>query len=225
MRSAPKLSKKYLMSAEKWDVRTAGAVVHNGEYYLKCMFGGFLACGFTHAAITPLDVTKCNMQVNALKYPGLGAGIKTIIAEEGAGALWKGVTPTFLGYAAQGMFKFGLYEYFKDFYSNLAGKEDAETYKSLIWLAGAASAEFVADIALCPLEMTKVKIQTSVPGTFPTAFFPAISAMKSSGTNFPFGSLVPLWSRQIPYTMAKFAFFEKIVQLFCSIKRTAPNGQ
>ena len=29
-----------------------------------------------------------------------------------------------------------------------------------------------------------------------------------------FGSVVPLWSRQIPYTMAKFFFFEKIVQLF-----------
>lgn len=27
------------------------------------MFGGVLACGITHAGITPLDVTKCNMQV------------------------------------------------------------------------------------------------------------------------------------------------------------------
>ena len=27
------------------------------------MLGGALACGFTHAGITPLDVTKCNMQV------------------------------------------------------------------------------------------------------------------------------------------------------------------
>lgn len=27
------------------------------------MLGGILACGFTHAGITPLDVAKCNMQV------------------------------------------------------------------------------------------------------------------------------------------------------------------
>ena len=39
-------------------------------------------------------------------------------------------------------------------------------------------------------------------------------AANSAETRFPFGSLVPLWSRQIPYTMAKFYFFEKIVQLF-----------
>lgn len=29
------------------------------------MLGGVLACGFTHAGITPLDVTKCNMQVRS----------------------------------------------------------------------------------------------------------------------------------------------------------------
>jgi hypothetical protein len=28
------------------------------------MLGGALACGFTHAGITPLDVAKCNMQVS-----------------------------------------------------------------------------------------------------------------------------------------------------------------
>ena len=28
------------------------------------MLGGVLACGLTHAGITPLDVAKCNMQVS-----------------------------------------------------------------------------------------------------------------------------------------------------------------
>lgn len=37
---------------------------HNIAYYSKAMLGGALACGVTHAGITPLDVTKCNMQVN-----------------------------------------------------------------------------------------------------------------------------------------------------------------
>ena len=40
-----------------------GPVPHDISYYSKCMLGGALACGFTHAGITPLDVTKCNMQV------------------------------------------------------------------------------------------------------------------------------------------------------------------
>lgn len=123
------------------------------------------------------------------------------------------------------MFKYGLYEVFKDAYSNLAGEENASKYKPLIWLAGSASAEVFADIALCPLEMTKVKIQTSPAGTFPVPFGAALAEMSrlKAQTRYPFGSIVPLWSRQIPYTMAKFFFFEKIVQLFYTHVFTAPK--
>jgi len=209
----------------KWDSRFAGPVPHDSSYYAKCMLGGILACGITHAGITPLDVTKCNMQVDPTKYKALGSGLRTLIAEEGATGIWKGFGPTFVGYSLQGMFKYGLYEVFKDSYSNLAGEENATKYKPLVWLAASASAEVFADIALCPLEMTKVRIQTSKVGTFPTGFGPALAAMQANKVEFryPFGSLVPLWSRQIPYTMAKFYFFEKIVQLFYTNIFTAPK--
>lgn len=208
-----------------WDARHLGPVPHDSSYYTKCLFGGVLACGTTHAGITPLDVTKCNMQVNPGKFNGLVSGIKTIAAEEGSKGLWKGVGPTFIGYSLQGAFKYGLYEIFKDTYMNLAGEEASAKYKGAIWLAGSASAEFFADIALCPLEMTKVKIQTSPAGTFPIPTFTALAEMNKlkADTRFPFGSLVPLWSRQIPYTMAKFFFFEYIVQLFYSHVFTAPK--
>jgi len=184
-----------------------------------------LACGTTHAGITPLDVTKCNMQVNPTKYKGLVSGLRTIVAEEGVAGTWKGFGPTFIGYSFQGAFKYGLYEIFKDMYMNAAGEEASEKYKGLIWLAGSASAEFFADIALCPWEMTKVKIQTSPAGTFPVPMGAALTQMRVSvaETRFPFGSIVPLWSRQIPYTMAKFYFFEKIVQLFYTHVFTAPK--
>ena len=43
--------------------RYLGPVPHDSSYYAKCMLGGLLACGLTHAGITPLDVAKCNMQV------------------------------------------------------------------------------------------------------------------------------------------------------------------
>jgi len=209
----------------KWDSRYSGHVPHDSSYYAKCMLGGMLACGLTHAAITPLDVTKCNMQVSPQKYKGLVSGLKTLVAEEGVTGIWKGWFPTLAGYSLQGMFKYGLYEIFKDTYSNALGEENAKKYKALVWCAGSASAEVFADIALCPLEMVKVKVQTSPPGTWPTSFFPALSKMseQKAETRFPFGSLVPLWSRQIPYTVAKFFFFEKIVQLFYTRVFTAPK--
>jgi len=209
----------------KWDARYMGPVPHDSAYYAKCMLGGVLACGLTHAAITPLDVAKCNMQVNPAKYNGLGKTLGLLMKEEGSRGIWKGLGPTFVGYSMQGMFKFGLYEVFKDFYSNVAGEEAAQKYKPAIWLAGSASAEVFADIALCPFEMTKVKIQTSPNGTFPVPFGAALKEMSKARaeTRYPFGSLVPLWSRQIPYTMAKFFFFERIVQVFYTHVFTEPK--
>ena len=140
--------------------------------------------------------------------------MKLIRAEEGAGAIWKGFGPTLVGYSFQGMFKYGLYEIFKDQYMNLAGEEATEKYKGLIWCAGSASAEVIADIALCPFEMAKVKIQTSPAGTFPVPFGEALKAMSAQriDTRYPFGSLVPLWSRQV----STGDFFSLVLPLPCA---------
>ena len=211
-------------SAAKWDSRWSHEHPHTNDYYIVCCGAGVLSCGLTHLAVTPLDVAKCNMQVDPTKYKGLVGSIGTIAKEEGSMALFKGWLPTLIGYSLQGMFKFGLYEYFKDFYATLAGPENAKKYQGAIWLVGSASAEFFADAALCPLEMIKVKVQTSTPGTFPTGFFAAAGAIgKVPGSTFPFGSLVPLWSRQIPYTMAKFFFFEAVKKAFYEKVFTAPK--
>jgi len=76
------------------------------------------------------------------------------------------------------------------------------------------------------MEMVKVKIQISKSGTFPTTFLPAYNYMKNNAaeTRFPFGSVKPLWARQIPYTMAKFFFFEYIVTLFYTYVFTQPKS-
>lgn len=184
-----------------------------------------MSCGITHTAVCPLDIVKCKMQVFPEKYKGLIPGIRTVLAEEGAAGLRLGWMPTAIGYSMQGLCKFGFYEFFKDFYFNLAGEENAAKYKGLIWLAGSASAEFFADIALCPMEMVKVKVQTSKPGAWPTEFGAATSQMwaQRADTKWPFGSVVPLWGRQIPYTMAKFFFFEKVVQAFYTYVFTQPK--
>ena len=71
--------------------------------------------------------------------------------------------PTLLGYSAQGACKFGFYEFFKKTYSDMAGPKNAMKYKILIYPAGPASAEVIADIALCPCEAVKVCVQTQ-PG-------------------------------------------------------------
>jgi len=87
-------------------------------------------------------------------------------------------------------------------------------------LISSASAEFFADIALCPWEAVKVRIQT-MPGFANTLRegFPKI--MAAEGFNGFYKGLVPLWGRQIPYTMMKFACFERTVELL--YKKVVPK--
>jgi len=86
-----------------------------------------------------------------------------MLKEQGVRGFFRGWAPTFLGYSAQGAFKYGLYEYFKKSYSDVVGPEYATKYKTLVYLAGSASAEVIADVALCPFEAIKVRVQTQ-PG-------------------------------------------------------------
>lgn len=46
----------------------------------------------------------------------------------------------------QGLFKFGLYEVFKVYYADLMGEENSFLYRTSLYLAASASAEFFADI-------------------------------------------------------------------------------
>lgn len=182
-------------------------------YFALCAFSGVLSCGITHTAITPLDLVKCRIQVNKEKYKNLPNGLKVTVAEQGARGLYLGWAPTAIGYSAQGLCKFGFYEFFKNWYSNILGEERTYLHKTCLYLAASASAEFFADIALCPMESCKVKMQTSVVGTFPTTLreaFPQI--WKSEGIHGFYKSIVPLWGRQIPYTMMKFACFERTLE-------------
>ena len=105
-----------------------------------------------------------------------------------------------------------------------AGPENAVKYQTVGFALASASAEFIADIALCPMEALKVKIQTSDAGTFPTtarAGFPKM--MNEGGWPLFYKGIVPLWCRQIPYTIVKFVAFEKTVRFLYSNVFTAPR--
>lgn len=102
-------------------------------------------------------------QIDPAKYKSISSGFGVMLKEQGFRGFFRGWAPTFIGYSAQGAFKYGFYEYFKKYYSDVVGPEYATKYKTLIYLAGAASSEVIADVALCPFEAIKVRVQTQ-PG-------------------------------------------------------------
>jgi len=194
------------------------------EYYAYCSFGGLLSCGITHTAIVSLDLIKCRLQVDGPKYKNLVHGFKVTMAEEGARGLVKGWAPTFIGYSIQGVGKFGFYELFKKMYADAIGEENAFLYRTSLYLAASASAEFFADIGLAPFEAVKVRIQTK-PGFANTMRQGMPIIYKGEGLGGFYKGLPPLWGRQIPYTMMKFACFERTVEALYHYVVPTPREQ
>ncbi|XP_074278382.1 mitochondrial phosphate carrier protein 3, mitochondrial-like isoform X2 [Silene latifolia] len=171
--------------------------MYSPQFYAACTAGGIFSCGLTHMAVTPLDLVKCNMQINPEKYKSISSGFGVLLKEQGAKGFFRGWVPTLLGYSAQGACKFGFYEFFKKYYSDLAGPENAAV---------------------------KVRVQTQ-PG-FANGLsdgFPKF--VKTEGASALYKGLAPLWGRQIPYTMMKFASFEAIVELLYKYAIPKPKHQ
>ncbi|WVZ08836.1 hypothetical protein V8G54_022182 [Vigna mungo] len=198
--------------------------LYSPAFYAACTAGGILSCGLTHMAVTPLDLVKCNMQIDPAKYKNITSGFGVLLKEQGIRGFFRGWVPTLLGYSAQGACKFGFYEFFKKYYSDIAGPEYASKYKTLIYLAGSASAEVIADVALCPFEAVKVRVQTQ-PGFARGLADGLPKFVKSEGTLGLYKGIVPLWGRQIPYTMMKFASFETIVELIYKHAIPTPKNE
>lgn len=91
-------------------------------------------------------------------------------------------------------------------------QENTFLWRTSLYLAASASAEFFADIALCPMEAIKVRIQTK-PGWATTLREGLPKFIAEEGVGGLYKGIVPLWGRQIPYTMMKFACFERTVEL------------
>ncbi|CAG85488.1 DEHA2B12188p [Debaryomyces hansenii CBS767] len=177
--------------------------------YASFALAGAIGCGVTHGAMTPIDVIKTRIQLEPTVYnKGLLGSLKKIVGAEGAGALLTGLGPTVLGYSLQGCFKFGGYELFKKNFTELVGVDTAKKYKNSVYMGSAALAEFFADIALCPLEATRIRL-VSQPN-FANGLIGGFSRiLKEEGVGSFYNGFTPILFKQIPYNIAKFLVFER----------------
>lgn len=182
-----------------------------GDYGAFALAGA-MGCGITHGAMTPIDVIKTRIQLEPAVYnTGMVGSLRKIVSAEGAGALLTGLGPTVLGYSMQGAFKFGGYELFKKTFIEQLGYDTASNYKNSIYIGSAALAEFFADIALCPLEATRIRL-VSQPN-FANGLIGGFSRiMKEEGVGSFYNGFTPILFKQIPYNIAKFLVFERAAE-------------
>lgn len=193
--------------------------------YSRFAFAGAVCCSVTHGALTPVDVVKTRIQLDPAKYnKGMIGGFRQVIQGEGAGALLTGFGPTAAGYFLQGAFKFGGYELFKQQSINILGLETASQNRTAVYLASSALAEFFADIALCPLEATRIRL-VSQP-EFASGLMSGFGKiLKNEGVGAFYSGFGPILFKQVPYTMAKFVVYEKVSEaVFSRYKKENMSG-
>lgn len=138
---------------------------------------------------------------------------RSIVAKEGASALLTGFGPTAAGYFVQGGAKFAGYEYFKKKYITLVGgPEKAVDRRTGIYLAASATAELFADVLLCPLEATRIRLVSS--RGYANGFLPGFARMaKEEGLKGFYSGFIPLLFKQIPFAVGQFSVHEAANEL------------
>ncbi|GAA5806161.1 mitochondrial phosphate carrier protein [Helicostylum pulchrum] len=202
--SQDSLKKNFIVPSPAGDV----AAPTGAALYARFALAGAVCCA------TPVDVVKTRIQLSPEIYnKGMVGGFRQVIQAEGAGALLTGFGPTAAGYFLQGAFKFGGYEFWKKTAIDVLGAEKASENRTAIYLGSSAIAEFFADVALCPLEATRIRL-VSQP-TFATGLLGGFSRiLKEEGVVKGFYSgFGPILLKQVPYTMAKFVVFERTTEL------------
>jgi len=100
------------------------------------------------------------------------------------------------------------YEFFKKKFIDFTGSEEKAIQRRMpIYLTASASAEFFADIALCPLEATRIRL-VSQRG-FATGLLPGFARLaREEGLRGFYSGFVPLLFKQVPYAVGQFSVHE-----------------
>lgn len=143
-----------------------------------------------------------------MKGLGMVKAARKIVAAESPAALLTGFGPTAVGYAVQGGGKFMGYEFFKKkFIDGAGGPEKAKERRTAIYLGASATAEFFADVALCPLEATRIRL-VSQRG-YASGLVPAFVRMaREEGFRGFYSGFIPLLFKQVPYAVGQFSVHE-----------------
>jgi len=114
------------------------------------------AAGLAETLTLPIDITKVRLQMGAASSQ-IGAG-RHIVAHEGFGALWKGLTPALARQCSYTGLSLVLYEPVRDFVSGGVPASELPFWKRV--LAGGAAGG-ISIFAVNPTDVVKARLQNS----------------------------------------------------------------
>ncbi|CAM9122561.1 unnamed protein product [Phaeothamnion confervicola] len=163
------------------------------------------------------------MQSEPERYPAMVPTFQKLLREEGPQAFLLGAGATIVGYLFYGGVSFGLTEFFKRKFVEVAGADVAALYPVPILLFASACAAVFAATAVSPFETLRIRTVT-VPN-FPRSLGGALLETVARGKTWELFAGVPvLLLAEIPYMMAKFAVFDATSKLAYAVLPNAAES-
>jgi len=131
------------------------------------------SASFAEFCTIPLDTAKVRLQLQASgsagggapKYRGMLGTMRTVAAEEGMAALWKGITPGIHRQVLFGGLRIGMYEPVKNFY---VGEDHVGDVPLQLKIAAGLTTGALGIMVASPTDLVKVRMQAEgklPPGT------------------------------------------------------------
>ena len=172
------------------------------KYFGLTAFAGAISCSVTHSMVLPLDVIKTALQTDESLAGPRHAAVSLLKSGKGIAPFFNGIRPTAIGYYLQGAAKFGGYEFIKRTVfdalqeSGEFGAELAHKAKLPIMILSAATAELAASAVLCPLEVMKLRMQTSAELSALGLRNAMLQVVKGDGMRALYKGFTPICLRQ-----------------------------
>ncbi|KAF0695186.1 Aste57867_13993 [Aphanomyces stellatus] len=188
-------------------------------------FRGFVAgagAGITEAVfiVTPFEVVKTRLQQQKgqtnLKYKGPIHAAQTILAEEGAAALWKGVIPTMTRQGLNQCFLFGSYDILK---KSMWGLDRNDKISSTQALFTGMVAGMLGPVFNTPVDVAKTRLMAQSNKVGEAAKYNGMvhciqTVAKEEGFGALYRGLIPRMARVAPGQGITFAVMEFVCKTF-----------
>ncbi|KAG7361363.1 mitochondrial carrier protein [Nitzschia inconspicua] len=194
----------------------------------RYFLAGGLCAASSHAIPTPIDVIKTRKQVDLrLADISFFAAGRDIIKEEGFGALWAGLGPTYWGYLLEGAVKFGVYEVLKpsmtSWLSRIAAATSITIFSSslLAFVLSGVVSGVAASMVLCPMEALRIRLVAEPAFASGGWIQGGYKILQKEGVYGFSKGFAPMILKQVPYTVTKNVSFDVITKLLYSSLRKA----
>jgi len=180
---------------------------------LRTMLAG-MGAGVSEAilAVTPMETVKTKLiaDQNSAKprYNGLVHGVRTMVAEEGIGSIYKGLVPTMCKQGCNQATRFVIYNGLTGY---LKGDEDKSLHPTVNFLCGSFSGA-VSVYATMPFDVVKTQMQGLDAAKFTGPINCGVTVFKESGITGLWKGTTPRLGRVMFSGGIIFAVYEEVMK-------------